>query len=93
MKAIWNGTVLAESEACVMVEGVPYFPPESVNRAYLRPSTTRTICHWKGTANYYDVVVSDATNPDAAWYYPYPKPAASRFKAYLAFWRGVEIEE
>jgi uncharacterized protein (DUF427 family) len=92
-KAIWNGATLADSAACIIVEGVFYFPPASVDRRYLRPGLTHTTCSWKGVASYYDVVVDGQVNPDAAWYYPYPKPAAKNVKAYVAFWRGVTIEE
>lgn len=91
-KAIWNGAVLAESERCVVVEGNSYFPPESVDRAYLRASDTHTVCSWKGTASYYDVVVDNETNKDAAWYYPEPKQAAQEIRDHVAFWRGVKVE-
>jgi len=70
MKATWNGAVLAESDDTVVVEGNQYFPPESVNREYFRASETHTVCPWKGTASYYDVVVNGEVNGDAAWYYP-----------------------
>jgi uncharacterized protein (DUF427 family) len=36
--------------------------------------------------------VNGKTNPDAAWYYPDPKPAASNIKGYIAFWRGVQVQ-
>src|SRR5262245_29696768 len=65
---------------------------ESVNRQFLRSTSTRTICAWKGVAHYYDLVVDGAVNPDAAWYYPYPKPLVNQIKAYIAFWNGVQIE-
>jgi uncharacterized protein (DUF427 family) len=91
-RAIWNGAVLAESERCVVVEGNSYFPPESVERAHLRESDTHTICSWKGTASYYDVVVDGETNRDAAWTYPEPKRAAKEIRDHVAFWRGVEVE-
>jgi len=91
-KAIWNDTVLAESDRCLVVEGNQYFPPESINRQYFRPSATHTVCPWKGTASYYDVVVKGRTNSDAAWYYPEPKDAAGHIKGYVAFWHGVQVE-
>lgn len=91
-RAIWNSTVLAESDRCELVEGNHYFPPEAVHRAFLRPSTKHTVCSWKGTASYYDVVVNDAINEDAAWYYPDPKDAARQIKDHVAFWRGVTVE-
>lgn len=91
-RATWNGAVLAQSERCEIVEGNQYFPPEAVNRAYLKESATHTVCSWKGTASYYDVVVNGETNKDAAWYYPDPKDAARQIKGYIAFWRGVQVE-
>lgn len=90
-KAVWQGAVLATSDRYEVVEGNVYFPPEAVNRAYLRESSTHTICPWKGVASYYDVVVDDKVNKDAAWYYPEPKPAAQTIGGYIAFWRGVEV--
>jgi uncharacterized protein (DUF427 family) len=95
MKAIWNGTVLAESDETIVVEGNHYFPPDSVNRDYFRASDHHTTCPWKGLASYYDVVVGDAVNENAAWYYPVPKPAAAELGItdHVAFWRGVQVEE
>jgi len=90
--AIWNGAVIAESDRCVVVEGNPYFPADTVKREFLRDSSTHTICGWKGTASYYDVVVNGETNKDAAWYYPEPKPEAANIKGYIAFWKGVKVE-
>lgn len=90
-KAIWNGVVLAESDACHVVEGNYYFPPEAVRHEYLRPSYTHTTCIWKGVASYYDVVVNDAVNRNAAWYYPQTTDEARLIQGYIAFWHGVEI--
>lgn len=92
-KAIWGKAVLAESAETTQVEGNAYFPPESLKREYLRDSTHTTVCPWKGTANYYDVVVNGLTNQNAAWYYAEPKQEAVRIKGYVAFWKGVRVEE
>ena len=91
--AIWNGTVLAQSDRTEIVDGNHYFPPESLNRQYFQPSQTHTVCGWKGTASYYDLVVDGQTNKDAAWYYPQPKPAAKKIEAMVAFWKGVTVQE
>ena len=93
-KAIWNGTLLAESDKYEMVEGNVYFPSESVQKEYLHDSGTDYECPWKGHADYYDVVVGDKVNNDAAWSYPDPKPAAKQIKEHVAFERGkgVQIE-
>ncbi|MFP4345679.1 MAG: DUF427 domain-containing protein [Anaerolineales bacterium] len=93
MKAVWNGKVLAESDETVVIEGNHYFPPESVNRAYLRESDHHTRCPWKGLASYYDVVVEGKVNENAAWYYPEPSEAAQEIKEHVAFWRGVEVTQ
>ena len=91
-KAIWNGTVLAESDRCEVVEGNQYFPPDALNMDYFQPSDKTTFCPWKGTASYYTLEVDGQTNSDAAWVYRDPKPAASNIKNYVAFWRGVTVE-
>jgi len=91
-RAIWNGTVLAESQATKVVEGNHYFPPDSIDRSYFRPSETHTVCGWKGTASYYDVIVNGEGNRDAAWFYPDPLPAAVEIAGYVAFWKGVKVE-
>lgn len=91
-KAIWNGAILAQSDACEIVEGNYYFPPESLNRDYFQESGTQTTCPWKGVASYYTVVVDGQINKDAAWYYPNPKEKANNIKGYIAFWKGVQVE-
>jgi uncharacterized protein (DUF427 family) len=91
-KALWNGAVLAESGQTVVVEGNHYFPPSAVHTEYLRPSNSHTVCGWKGTASYHNVEVNGQRNPDAAWFYPDPKPAAAEIKDYIAFWKGVRVE-
>ena len=91
MKAVWNGTVLAESDDTVVVEGNHYFPPESIKKEYFQASDATTICPWKGKASYYDVVVDGQVNRSAAWYYPSPNRAANQIKDHIAFWHGVRV--
>jgi uncharacterized protein (DUF427 family) len=91
MKATWNGTVIAESDTTVVVEGNHYFPRSSVVDAHVRESAHTTVCSWKGTASYFDVVVGDDVNANAAWYYPTPKDAAANITGHVAFWKGVEV--
>jgi uncharacterized protein (DUF427 family) len=92
MRALWNGTVIAESPTTVQVEGNHYFPVDSVRREHVTGSATTTVCPWKGTASYWSVVVDGKTNADAAWYYPQPEDAAAEIKDHVAFWRGVTVE-
>jgi len=91
MKAIWNGAVLAESDKTVVVDGNHYFPADAINKEYFQASETHTVCGWKGTASYYDVVAGGETNKDAAWFYPSAKTEAKEIENYVAFWKGVEV--
>ena len=91
VKAIWNGTVLAESDKTEVVEGNQYFPPDSIKRQYFSDSATHSVCPWKGTASYYTVEVDGKKNADAAWYYPTAKAEAKNIEGYVAFWKGVEV--
>jgi uncharacterized protein (DUF427 family) len=91
-RALFNGTVIAESDHTEVVEGNHYFPAASVDAAHLRPSTTTTVCPWKGTASYATVVVDGVEAVDAAWFYPNPKEAAAAIAGHYAFWRGVVVE-
>lgn len=93
MKAIWNDTVIAESDDTVVVEGNHYFPPASIKNEMFEESAKTTTCPWKGKARYYDVVVGGERNAGAAWYYPNPKDAASEIKDHVAFWNGVTVTE
>jgi uncharacterized protein (DUF427 family) len=92
-RAIWNGKVIAESDTTETVEGNVYFPESSLKREYFRNSTTTSLCPIKGQARYMNLLIDGQDNPDAAWYYPDPKPVARKIKGYVAFWRGVEVEK
>ena len=93
MKAIWNGTVVAESNDTVVVEGNHYFPAAAVKKEYLLPSNLHTMCSWKGQASYFTLFVNGDANPDAVWFYAEPSEAAVQIKDRMAFWKGVQIVE
>ena len=89
--ATWNGAVLAQSDETIVVEGNHYFPPAAVDRSFMEEVDHTTVCPWKGTASYYDVVVDGERNAGAAWSYPEPKDAAAEIKDHVAFWKGVDV--
>ena len=91
-KARWNGAVIAESDQTQVVDGYTYFPADAVDRRFLRASTHHSACAWKGTASYYDVVVGETINREAAWYYATPKDAARHLAGWIGFWKGVRVE-
>ena len=92
-KATWNGVVLAESNDTVMVEGNHYFPLSSINKEFFQSNSRTSVCPWKGTASYFDIVVDGQTNAGAAWHYPHPKDGAEQITDRVAFWRGVVVEQ
>ncbi len=92
MKAIWNGKTIAESDDTVVVENNHYFPIDSVDASVLKPSDKTTVCGWKGTANYYSLVVDGEENTDAAWFYAEPFDAAANIRGRVAFWKGVQVQ-
>ena len=88
--ASWNGTVVAESDDIVTVEGNAYFPREAVREEFLRPSETHTVCPWKGTRRttaWRSTGGRTATRPGN----PTPKDAAAQIAGRVAFWHGVEV--
>ncbi len=89
--ATWKGATIARSDDVEIVEGNVYFPRDAVNPEHLRPNPHQTVCGWKGTCDYFDVVVGAEVNEAAAWTYPTPKPAAANIAGYIAFWRGVQV--
>jgi uncharacterized protein (DUF427 family) len=91
-RATWNGRVIAESESTKTFEGSVYFPESSLKREYFRPSSTTSLDPNKGQARFMNLLIDGQDNPDAAWYYPDPKPVARKVKGYVGFWRGVEVE-
>jgi len=91
MRAIWNEAIIAQSDDIVEVEGNAYFPLSALDRRYVRESDTHTVCSWKGRASYFSIEVGGAINPDAAWYYPDPKPGAEAVADRVAFWKGVRV--
>ncbi|MDJ0755706.1 MAG: DUF427 domain-containing protein [Ardenticatenaceae bacterium] len=93
MKAIWNGQVIAESEDTVVVEGNHYFPPNSVKREFFEESSRTSVCPWKGTASYYDLVANGDKSSNAAWYYPNPSDAAKEIKDHVAFYPVVQVTD
>ncbi|MEP3207586.1 MAG: DUF427 domain-containing protein [Maribacter sp.] len=93
MKAIWNNTVIAESDDTVIVENNHYFPADSIKKEFFKGSETHSTCPWKGQAHYYTLVVDGQENADAAWYYPEVSELAKGIKGRVAFWKGVKVEK
>ncbi len=90
-RAEFNGQVVAESDDTVVVDGNHYFPESSLKSEFFRESAKSSVCPWKGTASYRDVVVDGKVAEAAAWVYPSTKPEAKNIEGRFAFWNGVEV--
>ncbi len=91
MSAWLGGHRIAQSDDLVVVEGNVYFPLAAIEDGVLTPSSTRSLCLWKGLASYYDVAVDDSELKNAAFEYRRPSPLARRIKGRVAFWNGVSV--
>jgi uncharacterized protein (DUF427 family)/glutaredoxin len=91
-RSAWVGEQrVASSSDVVVVEGNAYFPMSDVRPGVLHPTSTRTVCPWKGMARYYTVRADGVELTDAAWCYQHPLPLARSIKGRIAFWNGVDV--
>lgn len=84
MQAIWNNTVVAESDDTVLVEGNYYFPESSLKREFITFSNHKTSCAWKGQASYYSLLVNASSIPTPCGSVPTQSP---RLRWCAAVWR------
>ena len=92
MKAIFNNQIIAESDNTISFEGSTYFPKESIVEKYFKQSKISSICDDKGVAYYYNVEVNGKFRDEAAWSYPETTGYAKEIENYIAFWKGIRIE-
>ncbi len=61
-----------------------YLPPEDVDQTLLVRSDHRTLCEWKGEAEYFHVKGPDGLIRDALWRYPRAWDAAASIAGYFS---------
>jgi uncharacterized protein (DUF427 family) len=88
-----GGEIVAETRRALRVletAGAPtwYLPREDVRMELLSPAPGRTLCEWKGSASYYDLVVGPMRSPRAAWTYERPRPGYEALAGRIAFYPG-----
>lgn len=91
IKAIWNNTTIAHTDEYKIVEGRYYFPPHSVSEDHMQKNGNKYVSRWKGTANYYDVIVGNKIVRDAALAYHEPEKEAEEIRGYFSFGDDIEI--
>ena len=93
MRAIWNGTIIAESDDTIEADGhIYFFPPQSIAQKLFAKSKTTHVHPWLGKMVYYDVTVTGRTNHEAAWYYPDPPESMTPIKNYVTFSKTIILE-
>lgn len=87
-----DGVVLADTRSPVLLfeTGLPtryYIDPTDVAFEHLEPTSTQTLCPYKGvTSGYWSVRVGQTVHPDLAWTYNYPLPAVAPIAGRVAFY-------
>jgi uncharacterized protein (DUF427 family) len=81
-----DGELLAASSRPYLLLEAPlpvryYLPPEDISEGVLRPSSTRTVCAYKGQASYWSLENED----DIAWSYAEPLREAAEIRDRIAF--------
>lgn len=91
LRVVFAGETIAETDQGYRVletshPPVYYFPPADARRDLLTPAPGRSLCEFKGEAQYWTIHVGGAESERAAWSYPEPTPAFRAIKDYLAFY-------
>ena len=94
VRVTFGGEVLCETARAIRVLETShpptfYLPPGDVDAAMLRPAAGRSLCEWKGVAEYLDVVAAAGTPHErvaakAAWVYRDPVPAFAELKDHVS---------
>ncbi len=97
LRAIFNGEVIAESEAALVLseKGYPpriYFPPADVRMEHLGTSDHTSRCPWKGQAAYWSVKADGKTLENGAWAYAEPLPEIAAITDHVSFYDDVAVE-
>lgn len=91
VKIDFNGVTIVETDNALRVLETShppniYVPFADLAADVLTPSTERTVCEWKGAAEYWDIRVGDRVAPAAAWSYPAPRRGFEALTDHLSFY-------
>jgi hypothetical protein len=93
MKAVWNGTVVAESDDTVVVEGNHYFPAESLKREVRAAEQHQDHVFLERRGELLHPFRRRQCQPGRRLVLPGAKDAAAQIKGRVAFWKGVKVVE
>ena len=93
VRVVLGGATIATSTGALRVletshpPGI-YLPPESFIPGSVRPNPRVTVCEWKGTASYWDLVAEDRTATGAGWSYEDPRPGFEAIAGFVSVYPG-----
>ena len=86
-----GGRIVADTRRAVRVLETShppnyYIPPDDIGEGALRRAEGSSMCEWKGTARYWDVVCGGDVLRKVGWSYPDPTPSFAILRDYVAFY-------
>lgn len=86
-----HGTVVADAQSSIRTLETShppsyYIPVADISPGLLRRAEGSSFCEWKGTAEYWDVVVGDTVLHRVGWSYPDPTPTFAKLRDHIAFY-------
>ena len=94
LRIVFGGVVVARTTAAwrVLETTHPptyYLPPDAfVPGALEHGSARRSMCEWKGAAEYWSIRAGDRVAEDVGWSYPDPTPAFRAIRDHVAVYAG-----
>ena len=94
IEVIFNGVVIADTHHALRIletshPPVYYIPPSDLRMEYFTPTRHRTVCEFKGAAQYYAITVGDRHIENVAWYYPRPAAPYAALRDHLAIYPSL----
>jgi len=91
IQVLIDGETVAETQRPVLIFETDiitryYIPQADVRMDLMIPTTTQSICPYKGFASYLSVKLNGDTYEDVVWTYPDPIPEMPKIKDLMAFW-------
>ena len=92
MRAVLDGTVIAQSGDIISAGGYHYFPASMVHTEWLEksPRTPKDLECPHGV-QFYDVVVDGRRHTRNAWVYEAPQPRLAPVAGRFGFWEDVKV--
>jgi uncharacterized protein (DUF427 family) len=93
IRVVFNGVTIIDSQRTyrILETSHPptfYIPQDDVKMEYFIRTNRRTICEFKGGAQYWTIQVGDRSAENAAWCYPDPTPEFTAIQGYVALYPG-----